>query len=364
VLESTTTVCPVCQGSGHIRAPASVALHVLRSLEDQFLRGVTHHLAVRTRTPVALYILNQKRAHLSELEQRFGLSVTVLADEAIANGAHFTVERGEPIEHREPVPTTVQPDSVQPHHEALDAEAPPAPEVEPEDVLAEAEEQEGREEPEGREEDRPREAREDGGRSKRRRRRRNRGEEAVGQAPQTLSPGVEDEEMEGEELADEDGEGAGEASAAGDADSHGRKRRRGRRGGRRGRRGRGEGANGGDERPPEVAVAADLYPSGNGRQPSEALPAPLADPERQPAEEGREPAEMAAVAEQPRPLQPEEYRPAPRETEPAMTRADELAGPAEEPTPQPPPEPPTVEEEEEDPNRQKRGGWWQRRSFF
>src|ERR1700730_6933038 len=61
VLESTTSICPVCQGSGHIRAPASVALHVLRSLEDQFLRGVTHHVAVRTRTAVALHIINQQR---------------------------------------------------------------------------------------------------------------------------------------------------------------------------------------------------------------------------------------------------------------------------------------------------------------
>jgi len=72
VLESTTSTCPICQGTGHVRAPASVALHVLRSLEDQLLKGVTHHLTIRTRTSVALYILNQKRAHLSEIEQRFG----------------------------------------------------------------------------------------------------------------------------------------------------------------------------------------------------------------------------------------------------------------------------------------------------
>ena len=44
VLESTTTLCPLCQGTGHVRAPASVALHVLRSLEDSCSRGVTHNL--------------------------------------------------------------------------------------------------------------------------------------------------------------------------------------------------------------------------------------------------------------------------------------------------------------------------------
>ncbi len=89
VLESTTSVCPTCQGTGHVRAPASVALHVLRSLEDLLQKGATHNLVIRTRTVVALYILNQKRQTLSEIEQRFGLAITVSADETIANGAAF-----------------------------------------------------------------------------------------------------------------------------------------------------------------------------------------------------------------------------------------------------------------------------------
>src|SRR5690606_31347890 len=79
VLESTTELCPHCQGTGHVRSPSSVALHVLRSIEDNLLKGVTHDLIVHTRTAVALYILHQKRAHLSELEQRFGLSITITA---------------------------------------------------------------------------------------------------------------------------------------------------------------------------------------------------------------------------------------------------------------------------------------------
>src|SRR3972149_5707451 len=66
VLESTSRVCPTCQGTGHVRAPASVALHVLRSLEDQLPKGVTHNLTIHARTPVALYVLNQKRSHLTE----------------------------------------------------------------------------------------------------------------------------------------------------------------------------------------------------------------------------------------------------------------------------------------------------------
>jgi len=362
VLESTTTICPICQGSGHIRAPASVALHVLRSLEDQFLRGVTHHVAVRTRTQVALYILNQKRAHLSELEQRFGLSITVLADETIANGAHFTVERGEPIEHRPPPAATVQPDSVQPHHEETEAEAPAlaVEEAEPEEVVQEREEDE---------EDRPRGDREDGGSRRRRRRRRHRGEEDNGQAPQALAGGPEDEGSEDEDIVEPEGERGDETNVAADGDNQGRKRRRGRRGGRRGRRGHErpfDEARPSTGVPPAETVTVDAHPQGNGHEPSEAS-APLAGPDgsERLEEAPREPAEAASAAEHvAAPLQPEEYRPPapPREPEPVLTRPDEVIAVTEEPAPPPPPEPPPVEEE--DPNRPKRGGWWQRRSFF
>jgi len=125
VVESTTTVCPTCQGSGHVRSPASVALHVLRSLEDQLPKSAAHNLTIRARTNVALYILNQKRAHLSEIERRFGISVTVLADDLIAAGTHFLVERGEPVERREiAVITTIQPDSIAPRDVAQVDEEP------------------------------------------------------------------------------------------------------------------------------------------------------------------------------------------------------------------------------------------------
>ncbi|MBP0575515.1 hypothetical protein J8J27_32840, partial [Mycobacterium tuberculosis] len=62
-------------------------------------------LVVRTRTAVALYILNQKRANLTALEARFGLSITVVADDHAGAGGHlFQVERGEPL--ATPTPAT------------------------------------------------------------------------------------------------------------------------------------------------------------------------------------------------------------------------------------------------------------------
>ena len=71
VLEGSTVICAHCQGAGVVRSTASIALHVLRVLEDSLIKSSTHDLIVRTRTLVALYILNQKRANLRDLERRF-----------------------------------------------------------------------------------------------------------------------------------------------------------------------------------------------------------------------------------------------------------------------------------------------------
>ena len=86
VLESSTEKCPYCGGSGHVRSVSSLALQVLRALEEQLMKGATHNLIARTRPDVALYVLNQKRAHLRSLEERFAITITISADE-IGGGA-------------------------------------------------------------------------------------------------------------------------------------------------------------------------------------------------------------------------------------------------------------------------------------
>jgi ribonuclease E len=96
VLEGSTVTCPHCQGSGVVRSTASIALHVLRVLEDALIKSSTHDLTVRTRTPVALYILNQKRINLRDLERRFGVAIVVEADDALTGANYYAIERGEP----------------------------------------------------------------------------------------------------------------------------------------------------------------------------------------------------------------------------------------------------------------------------
>ncbi len=96
VLEGSTVVCSHCQGAGVVRSTASIALHVLRVLEDALIKSSTHDLVVRTRTPVALYILNQKRFNLADLEHRFGVAIVVEADDTLTGANYHAIERGEP----------------------------------------------------------------------------------------------------------------------------------------------------------------------------------------------------------------------------------------------------------------------------
>ena len=96
VLEGSTVLCPHCAGAGTVRSTSSIALHVLRVLEDTLIRSAAYNLVARTRTEVALYILNQKRAHLTDLEHRFGVTIAILVDAALTGTIYHAIERGEP----------------------------------------------------------------------------------------------------------------------------------------------------------------------------------------------------------------------------------------------------------------------------
>lgn len=205
VLESTMELCPHCEGTGFIRGPASIALHVLRAIEDHLLKGSKHHVIVKTKTTVALYILNQKRDHLTELEGRFGLTVTLDADETIT-GDYCSILHGERAEAPK-TPTMVTPDTVDIDAE-LDAEA----EAAERDLAAAEREQENSEEENTRKRRRPRS------------RRRNREDE------NTV------ETIEADSAKEDEGETPNIEALSGDDSEEEQKkkrRRRGRRGGRR-----------------------------------------------------------------------------------------------------------------------------------
>ena len=213
VLESTMQVCQHCGGSGHIRSDSSMALHIIRGIEDYLLRHSGYDIVVRTPAASALYVLNHKRQLLADLEGRFGANISIDADESVGH-QHFVIDKGAPSTR----PVTIQP--VQPMIYEDDIEDPEIP-LEDDD----AEEEIKAEAP-------AREESSEEGYCKRRRRRRRRGGRDRDNREQTeqVEAGSDDSDEDDEE------DNASSSNASQSDEDRRKKRRRGRRGGRKNRR--------------------------------------------------------------------------------------------------------------------------------
>ena len=119
VLESTMKPCPHCGGTGHVRSDSSVALHVVRAIEEFLLKDSRNHITVKTPTATALYVLNHKRSTLVELERRFGVTITLEADETLG-AQHYAIFRGAIAEKPAgmPDPLTALPSYAEPEDDA------------------------------------------------------------------------------------------------------------------------------------------------------------------------------------------------------------------------------------------------------
>ena len=265
VLESSTHSCPTCAGTGLVRSVSSLALMIMRAIEDHVLRKPGQSINVNMPSEVALYILNTKRDTLTALEAKYGLSITISAQSGLV-GSQFSIERGEarvqiaaPVQH-----IRADSASIQDYDE---------PEIE------EAEEEEAESGQESAVE-------RDESRNRRRRRRRRGGNGDAVQAAEIATPDAESGDTEDE----------AHAEASDDDDDHPRKRRRrGRRGGRRNKRpldgAAAEDAETGDaeadDTSPAEAGDAEAMNAVEERGPdvAEDIPAPDAAPETVVAEE-------------------------------------------------------------------------------
>jgi ribonuclease E len=92
MVEGSTSPCQHCQGTGMVRSTESVSLSVLRSLEDWLRTNNPCNLNAVCSSEVALYILNQKRHYLHDIETRHGVVISVTASDRM-HGANFYIEK-------------------------------------------------------------------------------------------------------------------------------------------------------------------------------------------------------------------------------------------------------------------------------
>ncbi|UXT48672.1 ribonuclease E/G [Agrobacterium tumefaciens] len=229
VLESTTQVCQHCGGTGHVRSESSIALHVLRGIEEYLLRNTTHNITVRTTPETALYLLNHKRGTIVDYEGRFGVSIIIAADSGVG-AQHFAIDRGEAVENPVKIESLIQmlPNFAEEEDDiVIEAEED---EEEEEIVKAQASESRQQQGENGEEGKRKR---------KRRRRRRGKGGQNDQNGALDAQAGDDADDAEGDDdSAEADGDadenGVNEAANS-DEDGKRKRRRRGKRGGRRNR---------------------------------------------------------------------------------------------------------------------------------
>lgn len=233
VLESTTQVCQHCGGTGHVRSESSIALHVLRGVEEYLLRNTTHNITVRCTPETALYLLNHKRGTIVDYEGRFGVSIIIAADAGVG-AQHFAIDRGEAVENPVKIESLIQmlPNFVE----------------EEDDFVAEVEEDEDEEEIVKAQTSEPRQQQQgdngEEGKRKRKRRRRRRGKGGQGEQNGALdaqSGDAEGDDAEGDDdgvetdEADTEAENGAAEAVTSEEDGKRKRRRRGKRGGRRNR---------------------------------------------------------------------------------------------------------------------------------
>ena len=227
VLEGTTVVCPHCEGMGRVRSVDSAALSAMRTIDMEAMSNGAGAVTVKLPMAVALYILNEKQAHMARLRTEWGLKVNIEIDTDLghtdvvitrtvhADEVDFTPPvRAEPVFEALP---DIADDEEESDEEAIERED--TDDDEASERAAASGEARG-ERGDGRNgEDR-------GDRRGKRRRRRRGGRDRIDGEGET-APAVETEAVGDEDAEDEDGE-----DDRGDRGRGGR-RRRGRRGGRR-----------------------------------------------------------------------------------------------------------------------------------
>ena len=104
MLEATTKPCPHCHGTGLIRSDDSMALQILRQIEEEGTRKRSREVLVKCPVGIANYLMNQKREHIALIETLYGMAVRIEGDVALVS-PDFSIEKFKTATRAIPVAT-------------------------------------------------------------------------------------------------------------------------------------------------------------------------------------------------------------------------------------------------------------------
>ena len=92
MLEASTQPCVHCHGTGLIRSEDSLGLTILRELEEEGVRRRSKEVLVKAPISIANFLINQKREHIGQIEQRHGMAIRIESD-AFLISPDFVLEK-------------------------------------------------------------------------------------------------------------------------------------------------------------------------------------------------------------------------------------------------------------------------------
>ena len=97
--ESSLRTCPTCNGRGYVRGPESLALSILRIVQEEAMKDLTGRIVARLPIEVATFLLNEKREDVFDIEKRTRVQIILVPDPSITL-PNYEVERVREEEHR------------------------------------------------------------------------------------------------------------------------------------------------------------------------------------------------------------------------------------------------------------------------
>lgn len=89
--EAQQEVCAHCAGTGRVKTLDFSAISIIRALENEGIKGKANEITITMATSVALYIMNNKRKLLADIEARYGFEVKIETDDTMST-SHYKIE--------------------------------------------------------------------------------------------------------------------------------------------------------------------------------------------------------------------------------------------------------------------------------
>ena len=97
--ESSLRTCPTCNGRGYVRGPESLALSILRIVQEEAMKDLTGRIVARLPIEVATFLLNEKREDVFDIEKRTGAQIILVPDPSMTL-PNYEVERVREEDHQ------------------------------------------------------------------------------------------------------------------------------------------------------------------------------------------------------------------------------------------------------------------------